>query len=151
MRRRQVAAFALAAAASPGCLAGTDVGDDGSPPSDTTSLVDEAFEVTGGECGSGLDEAEASFDDGRVEVTGSISARDRCRRARLATVGYDPDADRLSATVETYTAADVCAQCISDLSYTATFTFDGGLPAEVVVTHVSRGRRKTVLEASREA
>lgn len=123
---------------------GGDGGSDGPP-----ALADQSLSVAGGECGSGLDEASASFGDGRVEIAGTISARDRCQGARLADAAYDADADRLSVAVETEQTADVCAQCISDVQNEASFSFDGGLPGAVVVSHASRGRERTVLETTR--
>lgn len=151
MRRRAIVtgAFALVAAGTAGCLGGSGVGGDGGadgPP----ALGEQSLSVTGGECGSGQDDASASFGDGHVEVTGTISARDRCRGARLASAEYDADADRLSVTVETEKVADVCAQCISDVQYEASFSFDGGLPGAVAVSHASRGETRTVLETTRD-
>jgi hypothetical protein len=149
MRRRVVVsrALALATAGTAGCLGGT--GSDGDASEGPPALVEQSLSVTGGECGNGQDDASASFGDGRVEITGTISARDRCQGARVQSATYDVDADRLSVTVETEKAGDVCAQCISDVYYEATFSFEGELPGSLVLTHERRGRTRTVLKTTR--
>lgn len=150
MRRRAVTtrALALVAVGTAGCLGGS--GDDDAASAGPPALVERSLSVTGGECGNGQDSASASFGDGRVEVAGTISARDRCRGARLASAEYDADADRLSVAVETEKTADACAQCISNVSYEATVAFEGGLPGAVAVSHASRDRERTVLETTRD-
>ena len=156
MRRRTFGScvLALAASGTAGCLGG-NAGGGGTDEETTTvatpALVEQSLSMTGGECGSGQDSASASFGDGSVTLTGTISAQDRCHVAALGSAAYDADADRLAVTVTTEKKQDVCAQCIADVSSEASFRFEGGLPGSVVVTHERRGETRTVLETARES
>lgn len=124
---------------------GTTTGD-GATPDVGANVGDHSFEALDGGCGEGVDEARASFGDGSVTVTGTISGTDGCRRPRLAGASYD--ADELVVAVETHADGEMCSECLVDLDYEATFRFEGAAPGSVVVRHDSRGETRTVLEAA---
>lgn len=152
----------LAAGAVAGCLGGgrdgggTDDGDAGGSPTDppepsptdtpspdgTTGgsrLVDRSFAVLEEGCGSDSEVADATRDGSRVTVTGTITGSDSCHTGRLAGATYAGSDGRLRVSVETYvppsTATMVCAECLVDIDYEATFTFEGGVPGEIVIVH----------------
>lgn len=97
------------------------------------------------ECGQGIDDANVTFqpEEGRIVVEGVIRGSDLCKRARLKDVSYDPEAERLSVSIAAVDRAEcqnggIAGQCIVDIPYEATFTFDGDIPTEVTVSHGER-------------
>ena len=122
-----------------------DDGSDDADPTETPAdgpprLEDTLFEVLRVEPGVGADRTDWSVADGVVTVEGTISGRDTCYTARLASATYDADADLLSVEVESYRDADpeeACAMTLVEIDYRATFTFSGGTPADVAVDHHS--------------
>ncbi|MUV89875.1 hypothetical protein GJ629_08185 [Halapricum sp. CBA1109] len=70
-----------------------------------------------------------------VAVDGTIGAPNPCHTPTVDAVSYDDEADRLSLTVGVESGDTICTECIGDLPYTVTTTFEGGLPGRVVVDH----------------
>ncbi|WP_132058046.1 hypothetical protein [Halorussus amylolyticus] len=143
----------LGAASLGGCLGQyPNPGTGDQTTDDSPTLADESFEVTDSECGQGSNEATVSFEDESVVVTGTITGSDACQTGTLADTSYDPDEGILDVTVATEEREDteVCAECITDIDYEATFEFAGGLPDEVSVTHDSMGESETVVTEKRE-
>lgn len=114
----------------------TAVGDDdaGSP-----ALSGTEFAVVSADCGVGASDAKVSLDDaaGTVAVEGTITAPSACYTASLADARYGGETDSLWVDVVTERPEDagVCAQCLTEVEYRATLSFEGGLPARVAVTH----------------
>ncbi|MFC3478209.1 hypothetical protein [Halobacterium litoreum] len=138
MRRRTVLA-AASTLLTAGCL-GAGGGDGPSGP----GLVDTDFELVDAGCGVERESASVSASDGVVTVAGTTTAPNGCYTAELADA---TDADgELRVVVAAVEREDVqgCAQCITELDYEATATFDGGLPERVVVVHRSRGGEREV-------
>jgi len=95
------------------------------------------------DCGQGTDDADVRFDQDRMAVVfeGVISGSDRCKRARLSDLSYDRDEDILSIAVETV-EQDGCVgagQCIVDIAYEGSVTFEDALPGRVSASHNGRG------------
>jgi hypothetical protein len=111
-------------------------------------LADSSFELLDGGCGRPTDEASVTFesDGGTVSVEGTISGSNACYVAKLADASYDSETGTFDVTVVSMQkeGAEACAQCIVELDYEATFTFEGGLPAEVRVRHRAMGETETV-------
>jgi len=105
--------------------------------------VEYAFSSQSPECGQGEDDVDISFDEeaGEVTLDGVISGSDTCKRATLESVDYDEQNSKLSVVIQTTdreecTDGDMAAgQCIVDIEYEATFTFDDGVPTEASVSH----------------
>lgn len=151
MNRR--ALLGTGAAAGLGLLAGCtgdgpggapDDGESGSPTQSPTPKptrpTDASFDADEARCGQRTNEAtvETETDDGyRVVVTGTTSASDPCHAAELESYDFDEAADELTLNVVTTETddGDVCAQCIAEIDYEATVTFQNGLPETVVVRH----------------
>jgi hypothetical protein len=108
-------------------------------PSSGDSGVDGSFTVTNIDCGTGEDSADISVCGDTVTVGGVASASDPCRTARLVDERTTVSNDTLHVAVETYVPPEnedeVCAQCLADVDYEATFTFGGALPDRVEVSH----------------
>lgn len=141
----------------------TDDGD-GNESADGNETDDEASgvsspELTGtdvtthsAQCGSN-DAASISFGDGSVTVEGTITAPDPCHDAEVSAAEYSEADDELSIAVGTAAAdADqMCSDCIAEVEYTATASFDGGTPINATVSHETPGDgTKTVAENSRQ-
>ncbi|MFC4552889.1 MULTISPECIES: hypothetical protein [Halorussus] len=145
----------LGAVSLGGCLSryGEIPGGGGGTTASSPTLAERSFEMTDAGCGNPTNEASVAFDPERstVVVTGTISAQNACHRAKLVDTSYDPEAGTLAVTVATTPreGAEVCAQCIFEIDYEATFRFDGGLPAKVSVTHDGLGGSKTVTTTKR--
>jgi hypothetical protein len=105
--------------------------------------VDFSFSSRSPECGEGEDDVDISFDDdaGEIVLDGVISGSDLCKRAQLASVEHDEDEDKLTATIETTDREDcedgdvAAGQCLVDIEYEATFTFEDEVPSEASVSH----------------
>lgn len=122
----------------------TDRSDDQGTPTRTASgepeLVDQEIDIQEVECGgSGENYYEVDVDDGVVTVDGSIGGNNACYSARVDAAEYDADEDRFDLVVRSFEDRDddeACTDCIVDVYYRATFTFEGGEPGEVKVEHV---------------
>ncbi|WP_276299833.1 hypothetical protein [Halorussus lipolyticus] len=116
------------------------------------TLAGTTFELTDAGCGQPTNEAEVGFDaeSGSVSVTGTISGSNACYVAELADAGYDPETGTLELTVASMQKdeAGACAQCIVEIDYEATASFEDGLPAEVRVVHQAMGEAETVTTAA---
>lgn len=88
--------------------------------------------------------------DATVSVSGTTSAQNGCYTAELAEVTYDSDANELRVVVAAVERGGVegCLQCITELDYDASVSFDDGLPERVVVVHRSRGEEREVATAT---
>ncbi|MFC7132630.1 MULTISPECIES: hypothetical protein [Salinibaculum] len=109
-------------------------------------LTDASLTVTDVSGSIAQTTADAEFDAaaGTVVVTGTIEGNNGCKTATLGDVSYDPAGDELSVDVQTTDRADVdedtaCTQALVYIDYEATFTFDGGIPGSVSVSHDGRG------------
>ena len=121
-------------------------------PSDTPGVTDSSFSVTGSGCGSQTDDASVSFDDGAgtvsVSVSGTIWGNDACYTARLADTTYESDTLTVVVASESDAGTDtMCAECITEVDYEATVTFDGALPGKVEVKHRHGDDTSTVTTA----
>ena len=143
---------ALGASALAGCT-GSNVPDIGGTETDvaapgTPVLAERSFEVVGKGCGTETNEASVSFGR-KVTVTGTITGSDACKTARLAAAEFRDGAFRVVVeTADEEGSADVCAQCLTEIDYEATFEFDGNAPGTVIVEHEWAGGRTTVATAS---
>lgn len=112
---------------------------DGTAESGGTRLVDTSFEVLGVDCGVETSEATVTrdADAGEVRVEGTLTGSSPCYTASLADAAYGADLDALWVAVVTERRPDagVCAQCLAEIRYRLTASFEGGLPARVAVTH----------------
>ena len=154
MQRRSVlrACGAVGVAGLAGCGSRgevTDDEDDAGSASRTTAegtptttaapptLVETTIEAGETSCGEGRDEASVTFESETttVAVDGTIGAPNPCHTPTVDAVSYDDEADRLSLTVGVESGDTICTECIGDLPYTVTTTFEGGLPGRVVVDH----------------
>ncbi len=151
MRRRALlgTVSSIGIAALTGCL--SDGGGDATPsttgtttgtPTPTsapdTTLNDFTFTLSERQSGTQTDSATVSVDGDTVVIEGTIWGKDGCQTARLPRVNYDSESDGLTVPVETTERADAgdsCTQAIVEIAYTATVTFENGLPDTVVVTH----------------
>lgn len=149
MQRRTLiaAGAAITTTGIAGCLgetptSGPSDGDpdesDDSPDStpEGTYLADQSFEVERVECGSEYGDHEVTTEDGVITVEGILDGSNGCYTAELVTAEYDADADELYVEVESVDGSDegeMCTQCIVEIEYVATFTFENDAPANVRV------------------
>lgn len=176
MRRRRVLRLGLGAVSTgvAGCLGEPGTGGSEPPTAEPTAtpqaspaqtprteqptetaaaseLTDQRLVVGTRHCGGGEPAASVRFGDG-VSVTGRIVGEDACQTATFGSVAYD--GTRLEVVIETTPAEGtedrVCADCLIDISYEASFTFAGSLPERVVVTHRAMGQTQVVADVSRE-
>ncbi len=105
------------------------------------------------ECaGEQLGSASVSFDEDRIEVTGTILGSDMCYVPQLDTVSYDEMTRELVLVVETVRAAEegtACAQCISAADYRFVATVTGNSPSTVVVKHARDDSVRTIIRETR--
>lgn len=145
MRRRTflAGASALAGGALAGCTGGAAPGG-GGPGTTTTptptpvpTVTDSQVETVETGCATGDGGATVVREGEQVRVTGRLRTATPCYLARLTDATYDADADRLTVavTAERDPEAMACVDCVGEVEYEATVTFDGGLPGTVVVTH----------------
>ncbi|NEU58836.1 hypothetical protein [Halorussus sp. MSC15.2] len=124
---------------------------EGEPDGQQSSLTDSSFDPATAECGKPAGDASVQFsqENGSVTVTGTISGSNTCYTAKLADASYDPESGTLDVTVASVQkgGADACAQCIVEIEYEATFSFDGAVPASVSVVHEAMGDTTTVTTA----
>ncbi|UPV73070.1 hypothetical protein M0R89_10960 [Halorussus limi] len=111
-------------------------------------VVSRTFTAFSGSCGS-ADDANVSFGERSVEVSGSIRVPNPCYGAKLAGVAA-PSADTLRVTVATTEpAAGVCTQCVGTVEYAADLRFRDRVPRTVEVVHRRDGGSATVATATR--
>lgn len=175
MQRRSVLAAAGAVLVA-GCT-GTGGGDGGSSGTTTTSTTESddetttaggdetttttvgsgsvkgSFEVGKAACGStDGGRASISFGESSVSVSGVVVGNNGCFSARLSDVVYESAGGACLVVVEAFDASDddeACTQCITNIAYSATVSFDGELPGTVEVVHDDMGGSSTVATASR--
>jgi hypothetical protein len=118
-------------------------------PATPDAVTGTALTVTENACGEKRDGARVEWDrsDSTVTVNGAIWGADGCYTATLADVAYADGV--VTATVDTTERDDTgettaCTQCIVEINYEVTITFDHGLPSEVVVVHRHGDRETTV-------
>lgn len=124
---------------SPTPTADSPTSTDSPTPGRTPALVDRSFAVGSNECGTATNRADAHVEGGAVVVTGIIDGSNTCHTARLAGVELADGGDTLRVAVEAYVPdseeTPVCGPCIVAIEYRSTFTFEGGRPDRVVVSH----------------
>lgn len=131
----------------PGTATGTP---DDEPSATPSGVADTGLKVTDSGCGTQTDEASVAFDEGTVTVTGTIWGSDACYTAVLSDVSLDGGALTVVVAAERDADEDTaCADCIAEVDYQATVTFDGGLPAEVTVVHRHGGEDSKVTSTTR--
>ncbi|MEF8785756.1 MAG: hypothetical protein V5A45_07460 [Haloarculaceae archaeon] len=114
-------------------------------PDDPPELQASSFSVTSVESSRPRQTADASFDTDAetVTVTGTIVGNDGCMTAELGTVEYDAENSQLAVDVVTIERGDTgdnaCTQQMVGIDYEATFSFDGGTPSSVAVSHDGDG------------
>jgi hypothetical protein len=114
-------------------------------------LVETQFQLTDAGCGEPEGDASVRLraDASSVAVTGTIPGSNKCYVAQLADASYDSETGAFVVTVASVQkeGADMCAQCITQIDYEATFTFDGDLPGTVKIVHAAMGESATVATA----
>ena len=150
MNRRSVL-LGLATAMSAGCL-GAIPSEPGSPsptPSPTPEPTLE-FVVTDRSCGRGENSAAVRIGPEYVTVDGTIGGRDTCDTARIDSASWSDGTltVRVSTTRIETTATVQCAQCVTDIDYTARVPIGDRTPEKVVVIHDSVTGTGTVTTAS---
>ncbi|MDY6776390.1 MAG: hypothetical protein SV253_10045 [Halobacteria archaeon] len=135
MRRRELLG-AIGTVAVAGC---TSLDGGGGDDSGTrTRYVSSSFSAASGNCGTQTDEEpEVEFNkkDLTVSVSGVLNGRDTCETAEIASAEYSSDDDSFRVEIETvkHDTDKMCAQCITEIEYSAKFGFEGGLPSKVTV------------------
>lgn len=121
---------------------GGDGGDDSEDGGASTGvrLLSSDFEVVDRVPGNAEDVADVSFDDAEdsVVVGGTVYGSNSCKTAELASSGYDDVEDVLELRVDTVDlpdAEEVCTPVITEISYSVSAEFSGGLPSTVSVYH----------------
>lgn len=155
MQRRTVLA-SVATLTTTGLLAGCATNSpgrgptNGGTPTDTPSVAGTDFTVTNAQPGNEVNEASVSFEDDAVVVTGTIAGADSCKTAHLKEAELSDGSLAVTvATKDRPDAGDVCSQVITEISYEATVTIEGPLPAGVTVVHESMGETREVASAER--
>jgi len=108
----------------------------GTPASEGPRLVDSSFELQDVECGTATSEHTVGVEDGEVTVEGTVDGNDSCHVAELVRGEYVEPEDTLHVEVESVRdeeAGGVCNECIVEIDYVATFTFENGEPGSVRV------------------
>lgn len=112
------------------------------------SVAETQFELAGSECGEPTGDASVGFREqsSSVVVTGTIPGASQCYVAELADASYDSEAGAFVVTVASTQkdGSEMCAQCITQIDYEATVTFEGGLPEAVEVVHEAMDESTTV-------
>lgn len=124
------------------CLAGctTNPGDTpGSSPSPTPDDEPEPtaqFSVHERGCGSDHETADVTSQGAEIVIDGIIGGSDTCDTATLSQVQVIEDVLTIGVeTIRESTDDQACAQCLTDIEYTATITLNDGPPDQVVVLH----------------
>lgn len=140
----------LAAGAMAGCLGSNVPGDSTERVTETTAVspvvATRDFEVTRQECGTEVNTARVEAGDEQVTVTGTITGSDACKTAELKTASVEKGTLRVVVAAVNRADAGACAQCLSEIDYEATVSFEGGTPESVVVVHESIGEPRTVAD-----
>ncbi|WP_135829775.1 hypothetical protein [Halorussus halobius] len=112
------------------------------------TLTDASLDVVDSDCGQPANEAEVAFRaaDLAVDVAGTIAGSDACYVAELEDASYDAEADALALTVVSTRAegSEACAECVTEIDYEVTATFEGRLPGTVEVVHEAMDATTTV-------
>ena len=100
-----------------------------------------------------IDEANVEFDTdaNEIVVEGVLSGSDLCKRARLVELSNDREESHLSIAIESVDREDCEAggQCITEISYEGTFSFEDGIPEGASVSHDGRGITSAAHESAR--
>jgi len=105
-----------------------------------TGMVDTDFEVTDVRPSTGENEAKVSYDDedGTVTVNGTVIGRNMCETTELGSAEHD-DTGSLRLNVVSHLDKRErelgCASVLTDIDYSLTVTFEGGLPEDTSVRH----------------
>lgn len=143
-RRPLLAATAATTSSLTGCL--TDyIGDqpeesEQTPPEQSPrppEIADHTFEVTHVDCDNPESAHDVTRSDGQVTVTGSLRGSTTCGTAALDSVEYDADSDELRLVVRSFVEETEggCGDCIVEIEYEATVSFDYGEPGTVTVDY----------------
>ncbi len=120
-----------------------------------TTVKDQSLKVLGAECGQPKNDAVIEFKDSkkRLVVTGSMTGSDSCTRPTIESAKFDSESDAFVVTMGTKQkdGSVGCSECITEIKYRATFTFEGALPKSVKVTHKSMGESKVVADTDSES
>ncbi|WP_135663602.1 twin-arginine translocation signal domain-containing protein [Halorhabdus rudnickae] len=120
--------------------------------------VEFEFRGDGPECSGAaemrrIDQAGVEFETNTDEiiVEGVISGSDLCSRARLADLSYDREESHLSVAIESVKDENCEAggQCIVEIPYEGTFSFENGVPESVSVSHNGRDIMSGAHESAR--
>lgn len=111
-------------------------------------LGDVTVESGEGDCGS-EDRATVTFADETVRVEGAMRTPDPCHSVDVRTADYDRDADTLELVLEAVPGEDGCIECVGQVPYEATATFEHDYPRVVVVRHASIGQVREVARVDR--
>jgi hypothetical protein len=103
------------------------------------NVADHAFTVTGATCGSG-DEGSLSVEEETVTLDGAIGAPNPCHGATLSVGEVERaeggEVESLTLVVTTTEPeAEFCEQCLGEVSYEGTVTFEGAVPPTVRLVH----------------
>ncbi|MFH5797352.1 hypothetical protein [Haladaptatus sp. CMAA 1911] len=119
------------------------------------TVKDRSLEVISAECGQPTNDAAIEFEDSkkRLVVTGSMTGSDSCTRPKIESAKCDTSSSAFTVTMGTKRkdGSVGCSECITEIEYRATFTFEGALPKSVTVTHESMGESKVVADTDRES
>lgn len=143
-RRALLAATAATTTSFTGCLT-ESVGDqpeerEQTPPEESPrspEIVDYTFGVRHVECDHPESDYDVSRSDGQVSVIGSLRGSTTCGTASLDGIEYDADADELGLVVRSHVEEieGGCGDCIVEIEYEATVSFDYGEPGAVNVEY----------------
>lgn len=107
-------------------------------PSKSGAVTDTSFEIVDNDCGTGEDAASVERGTDRITVRGTISGRNGCFTAELERATYDTDAGEMTVAVRSYSSSEGssgCTECIVDIDYRATVSYDAPDPETVTVRH----------------
>jgi len=117
----------------------------------TPTLTGTTIEAQGSDCGQQINEVEVSFEGDGVVLDGTIWAPNPGYEPIVVAADYDDATDTLSVTVGAEDASDgPVVQCIAEVEYRTTATFEAGLPRTVTVVHETNEGGETVATAERE-
>jgi hypothetical protein len=120
-----------------------------------TTVKDRSLKVLGAECGQPKNDAAIEFEDSKKQlvVTGSMTGSDSCTRPKIESAKCDSKSSTFMVTIGTKQkdGSIGCSECITEIEYRATFTFEEALPKSVTVTHESMGESKVVADTDSES
>ena len=119
-------------------------------PDYAMNITDQSLEILESACGQQRDEASVTVDKSAhtVSVTGTVWGNDAGYTAALDEVRIDGGRLEVTVVAEEDPDSGMAAQCITEIEYRATVTFDGAPPGEIVVTHRHADETTTVTTAS---